>query len=80
MMGGEPAPFQLLTFEIKSISGECRYHPTQAGNDKYMLGGVYVEFTGASTECRATIGNDLVSSQVVFSLSSSSDAVEVESR
>lgn len=79
-MGGEPAPFQLLTFEIKTVSGECRYHPTQAEDDKYMLGGVYVEFAGGSTECRATIGNDLVSSQVVFSLSDKSNVVEVESK
>lgn len=79
-LDGRPAPFQLETFEIKPVSGECIYHPTQAPDDKYMLGGVYVEFTGASSECQATIGNSIVSGQVDFGLSNRSNVVEVRSR
>lgn len=76
-MKEKPAPFQLETFELKPVSGGCIYHPTQDQNDKYMLGGIFVEFTGDEAECKATIGNSLVTASATFSLTTRSNIVEI---
>ncbi len=77
-MQGKPAPFQLETFEIKSMSGGCTYHPTQDQNDKYMLGGIYVEFNGGKAECNATIGNSILTLPAIFSLATKDNIVELK--
>lgn len=77
---GAPTPFQLETFEIKPLSGGCIYYPTRDHNDKYMLGGIYVEFKGDEANCHATIGNSFVTHPVLFSLGAKTNTVEVEFR
>lgn len=77
-MQGKPAPFQLETFEIKSMSGGCIYHPTQDQNDKYMLGGIYVEFNGGKAECTATVGNSILTLPAIFSLATKNNIVELK--
>lgn len=79
-MQDRPAPFQLETFEIRPVSGGCTYHATRDETDRYMLGGVYVEFNGGESECTASVGNSFVTSTVTFGLGARTNIVEVDNK
>jgi hypothetical protein len=74
---GKPAEFQLETFEIKPITGNCAYYPARRQTDQYLVGGIYVEFRDDS-KCTAQIGNSFETYQVSFGVLDRTSVIDVK--
>jgi len=74
---GKPAEFQLETFEVKPIQGSCAYYPARSQSDRFLLGGLYVEFREDS-KCTAQIGNSFETYQVSFGVTDRTNILEVK--